>query len=88
MRRWNQTEKMIVTEETVARINALAHKAKSPEGLTPEEQKEQAELRAQYVKAFRENLRAQLDNIDLVDEKGNVIEHVADRRKPQKSDSK
>lgn len=56
--------------ETIARINELAKKAKTV-GLTPEEAEEQSRLRKEYVASFRENLRAQLDNTYLVDEHGN-----------------
>lgn len=55
----------------IDRINELARKSKTPEGLTPEEKEEQARLRKEYVAAFRKNLEAQLDNTYLVDEKGN-----------------
>lgn len=54
----------------IERINELARKAKTV-GLTEEETAERALLRQEYVAAFRENLRAQLDNTYLVDEKGN-----------------
>ena len=50
-----------MTDEKIARINALAKKAKT-EGLTDAEKKEQQELRAEYVADFRKSLKAQLDN--------------------------
>ena len=53
-------------EETVKRINELAHKAKA-EGLTPEEAEERDRLRKIYIAAVRQNLQAQLDNTYLVD---------------------
>ena len=56
--------------ETSARINELAKKAKTV-GLTPEETEERDRLRKEYVAAFRQTLRAQLDNTYLVDEHGN-----------------
>ena len=56
--------------DTLKRINELAAKAKS-EGLTPEEEAERQLLREKYLAAFRENLKAQLDNTYIVDEKGN-----------------
>ena len=52
------------------RINELARKAKA-EGLTEAEQAEQKELRAEYIAAYRKSLRAQLENMVLVDEDGN-----------------
>lgn len=54
----------------IERINFLARKAKA-EGLTPEEKREQQALRAEYIAAYRRSLRAQLDNMVLVDENGN-----------------
>ena len=56
--------------ERVKRINALAHKAKA-EGLTDEEIRERDRLRREYMEEFRKNLRTQLDNTYIVDEKGN-----------------
>ena len=55
----------------IKRINELYHKAKEI-GLTDEEKKEQATLRKEYVDAFRRNLRAQLDNIDIKEEDGSI----------------
>lgn len=54
----------------IDRINELAHKAKTV-GLTEEEIQERDVLRKEYVAAVRQNLRAQLDNTWVVDEKGN-----------------
>ena len=61
----------MITEKDIARINELYHKSKA-EGLTTAEKEEQAALRKAYIAAIRGNIRAQLNNIDLVDEKGNV----------------
>ncbi len=52
------------------RINELAHKAKS-EGLTEAEKEEQNRLRKEYLIDFRKRVRAQIENIEIVDEKGN-----------------
>lgn len=57
-------------EQTIARINELAKKAKT-EGLTPEETAERDKLRKEYIAAFRRNLMEQLDNTYVVDEHGN-----------------
>lgn len=46
----------------IERINALARKSKSPEGLTEAEKAEQALLRREYIDAVKTNLTAQLDN--------------------------
>lgn len=56
-------------QKKIERINFLAQKAKA-EGLTPAEKSEQQALRAKYIAAYRESLRAQLDNMVLVDEDG------------------
>ena len=52
----------MITQADIDRINQLARKAKTDEGLTVEERKEQMELRRRYVEAVRENLTAQLNN--------------------------
>jgi len=57
----------MITQEKIDRINELAKKNKE-EGLTEEEQLERALLREEYIAAFRENLRAQLEMIEFVDE--------------------
>lgn len=44
------------------RINVLAKKAKSSEGLTPEETAERDALRREYIDAYKRSLTAQLDN--------------------------
>ena len=49
-------------QSKIDRINQLARKAKTPEGLTAEETSERDALRREYVDAFRANLTAQLDN--------------------------
>lgn len=61
-------------DEKIARINELARKSRTEEGLTSEEKAEQQRLRQEYIQAFRGNMTAQLESIVLVDEKG--------RRKP------
>lgn len=58
-----------MTDEKIARINALAKKAKT-EGLTEEEKAEQKELRAEYVAGFRQSLKAQLDNTVVINPDG------------------
>lgn len=52
--------------EVIARINALAAKAKSPEGLTPEEAEERAKLRRIYIDSVVGNLKGQLKNTTIV----------------------
>jgi len=59
-----------LTDELIKRINYLYHKSKT-EGLTEEEKKEQAELRKEYVKGFRQGMANTLENVYIMDEKGN-----------------
>lgn len=49
-------------QEKIDRINELARKAKTPEGLTAGERAEQDALRQSYIAAYRASLTAQLDN--------------------------
>ena len=53
------------------RINELARKSKTI-GLTETEKAEQAALRQEYIENVRMNIRAQLDNIDVVEADGSV----------------
>ncbi len=58
-------------EDKIKRINELYHKSKA-EGLTPEETREQQELRSEYLANIRANLRGQLNNINIQNEDGSV----------------
>ena len=58
-------------QSKIDRINELARKSRTEEGLTTEERQEQALLRSEYIQAIRNNLEAQLNNTYLVDEQGN-----------------
>ena len=60
-----------MTQEKIDRINELARKAKTPEGLTPEESAERDVLRREYIDSVVGNLRDTLDNTYVVDEYGN-----------------
>ena len=55
----------------IDRINELARKSKTDEGLTEEEKAEQKILRQEYIDSYKANLIAQLENTYVVDEKGN-----------------
>ncbi|MDR0199785.1 MAG: DUF896 domain-containing protein [Streptococcaceae bacterium] len=61
---------MAVTKEQITRINELAHKQKSEVGLTDDERAEQQVLRQMYLDAVKESFKAELDNIELVDDEG------------------
>ncbi len=58
-------------EQMTRRINELYHKSQK-EGLTEQEQEEQASLRQAYVANVRANLRSQLDNISIVEKDGSI----------------
>lgn len=60
-----------MTPEKIQRINELAKKSRTEEGLTEAEKAEQAALRREYIDGMKNSLRAQLDNTDVVDEAGN-----------------
>ena len=54
-------------EKKIDRINELAKKARSSDGLTPEEMTERAKLREEYLNAIRQNFKQTLDNIEIID---------------------
>lgn len=58
--------------QNIKRINELYRKSKA-EGLTEAELKEQKLLRAEYLEAVKQNLRRQLNNIDIEEKDGTVI---------------
>lgn len=60
-----------MTQEKIDRINELARKSKTPEGLTAQEKAEQQVLRREYIDSFKMSLIGQLENTYIVDEKGN-----------------
>lgn len=57
-------------QEKIDRINVLAKKARE-EGLTEEETLERQALRAEYISAHKESLKAALENVYVLDESGN-----------------
>ena len=58
-------------QKGIDRINELARKAKSPEGLTEWEVAERAALRREYIDSVLGSLEGHLENTYIVDEKGN-----------------
>lgn len=59
-------------EAKIARINELARKSKA-EGLSDAEKKEQQLLRQEFLAAVRRNLKSQLDNIDMQEADGTIV---------------
>lgn len=60
-------------EKKIERINELYHKSKA-EGLTGEEKKEQEILRREYIDAFKQNLRGQLNHISIKEADGTITD--------------
>ncbi|WP_178040489.1 DUF896 domain-containing protein [Frisingicoccus sp.] len=63
-----------MTDKDIARINELYKKSKTPEGLTPEEKIEQAELRGAFLASVRNNLKGQLDTIKIQKPDGTIVD--------------
>lgn len=61
-----------MNEEKIARINELARKSKA-EGLNEAEKKEQQLLRQEFLANVRKNLRSQLNNIDIQEADGTIV---------------
>ena len=66
----------MITQKEIDRINELARKAKTEEGLTPEETVERDALRKQYIASVKASLVGHLDNT--------VIQHPDGSRTPLK----
>ncbi|MDD3362980.1 MAG: DUF896 domain-containing protein [Hespellia sp.] len=56
----------------IQRINELARKSKA-EGLTEAESREQQILRREYIDSFKRNLTAQLNQIDIQEKDGTIV---------------
>ncbi|OUP50873.1 DUF896 domain-containing protein [Lachnoclostridium sp. An181] len=59
-------------EKKIQRINELYRKSKA-EGLTEKEKKEQKLLRQEYLEAIRRNLRSELNNINIQEKDGTIV---------------
>lgn len=66
-------------EIKIQRINELARKSKTPEGLTDQEKAEQKVLRQEYIASYKRNLVSHLESIYIVDENGN--KHKVEKKK-------
>ena len=56
----------MITQETIDRINELARKSRTPEGLTEAEKEEQQKLRRAYIDAYKASLRNELEHTVVV----------------------
>ena len=57
-------------QQKLDRISELARKSRTAGGLTGAERAEQMALRQEYIESMKRSLRAQLDNIEIIDENG------------------
>lgn len=57
-------------EKLIKRINELAKKSRE-EGLSEAEKAEQATLRGEYIKKFRQGMENTLSSVYIMDEQGN-----------------
>ena len=58
----------MIDQKLIDRINFLANKSKTAEGLTEEEKEEQVKLRQEYLRLFKEGFRQRLESIKVVKE--------------------
>lgn len=72
-------------QSRIDRINELAKKSRTPEGLTEEEKEEQAKLRREYIDAYKQSLVSQLENTYYIDKNGR--KKKVERRKDGKTDN-
>ncbi len=67
-------------QKKLDRINELARKSRT-DGLSEAEKAEQKALREEYLAAVRQNFRAQLENIRLVEPDGHLTKPEPRRKK-------
>lgn len=58
-------------QEKIDRINELYHKSQK-EGLNDEEKKEQTALRKDYIDSVKQNLRGQLNQVNVQNDDGSI----------------
>lgn len=63
----------MLSKEKLERINTLAKKAKTKEGLTDSEKKEQKKLREEYLQNVRSSFKNQLKTMTVIDPAGNDV---------------
>ena len=62
---------LTLEQSKIDRINEFARRVKAGETLTAEELAERDALRKEYIEGYRRSLVAHLENVYVVDEKGN-----------------
>ena len=75
----------MISKEKLDRINELSRKCKVQQ-LSSEEAAEQAELRREYIAAYKDNVRCILDNTVVQYPDGTKVP-LKDRNKPRDSDT-
>lgn len=68
-----------MNQEKIDRINQLARKSKTSEGLTPEEKAEQTQLRQEYRNDFKQSLMGHLNSITVVEKDGSKHKLIPDK---------
>ncbi|WP_339215157.1 DUF896 domain-containing protein [Ornithinibacillus sp. FSL M8-0202] len=63
----------MISKEKLDRINALAKKAKTAEGLTKDEERERKKLREEYLGNVRNSFKNQLKTMTVIDPAGNDV---------------
>ncbi|WP_010093269.1 DUF896 domain-containing protein [Ornithinibacillus scapharcae] len=63
----------MLSKEKLERINTLAKKAKTPEGLSDSEKLEQKSLREEYLQNVRSSFKNQLKTTTVIDPAGNDV---------------
>ncbi|MEN2464481.1 DUF896 domain-containing protein [Ornithinibacillus sp. JPR2-1] len=63
----------MISKEKLVRINALAKKAKTAEGLTKDEERERKKLREEYLGNVRNSFKNQLKTMTVIDPAGNDV---------------
>lgn len=61
-----------IDPKLIARINELAAKAKNSE-LSPEEEQERQQLRQDYLQAFRDGFRTQIEDLRIYNQEGKEV---------------
>lgn len=70
----------MITQDKIDRINELARKSRTPEGLNEAEKEEQNKLRREYIDAYKASLKSQLANTVIVRPDG-TRERLSDKKK-------
>lgn len=77
-----------MTQEKIDRINELARKSRTPEGLTEAEKAEQTALRNEFRADFKANLESQLKNIEIVDNIEEAEKIIEEENKKESQENK